>query len=97
MLEEFINCWRVCKSKHLQALQPRNSTRYYIFYLYTKRCTHRYKPICCDTIYRYRIYLTDTYTRISSKVHHMFTVTLQNSRKLEITETSIKKRMNQTL
>lgn len=49
MLEELINCWRVCKNKHLQALQPRNSTPYYIFYLYTKRCTYRYKPICCDT------------------------------------------------
>ena len=49
MLEELINCWRVCKDKHLQALQPRNSTPYYIFYLYTKRCTYRYKPICCDT------------------------------------------------
>lgn len=50
-------------------------------------------------IYRYRISVTDTYTRKSSKVHgtSMFTVILQNSRMLEITETSIKKRMNQTV
>ena len=47
MLEELINCWKVCTNKHLQALQPRNSTLYYIFYLYTNRYTYRYK--CCDT------------------------------------------------